>query len=192
MVIHVCNHGEACVSPWWCMCVTMVMHVCHHGIVRNSSWPLAIFQPISIFGRPKSILLGQIYCIFLMIWQSMTKNVWSSKNSKPISDLYFYHCHGDAYYIRMRWTYTYVDIHIHTHTHTSNFLFYVRTYVASSCKILMHVNLSYECCMYVSMAIQYFPICIICSCYKDILGPTNWLLSASCISCCYTLNIQLA
>ena len=60
---------------------------------RNNSRPLAIFRPISTFGRPKSILLGQIYCTFSMGWQLITyKNVLFSKNGRPISDPYFYHC----------------------------------------------------------------------------------------------------
>ena len=33
---------------------------------RNNSWPLAIFWPISAFGRPKSILVSQISCILSM------------------------------------------------------------------------------------------------------------------------------
>ena len=33
---------------------------------RNSSQPLAIFQPISVFGQPKFILVGQISCTFSM------------------------------------------------------------------------------------------------------------------------------
>jgi len=39
---------------------------------RNNSWPLAIFQPISTFGLPKSSLVSQSYCTFLMGWQSIT------------------------------------------------------------------------------------------------------------------------
>ena len=30
---------------------------------KNSNWPLAIFQPISTFGRPKSILIGRTFSI---------------------------------------------------------------------------------------------------------------------------------
>jgi len=43
---------------------------------------LAIFQPISTFGQPKSILVSQFYCTFSMGWQSITRlqNVISSKN----------------------------------------------------------------------------------------------------------------
>ena len=39
---------------------------------RNNSWPLAIFQPISIYGRRRSILFGQIQCTFAMGQQSTT------------------------------------------------------------------------------------------------------------------------
>jgi len=60
---------------------------------RNNSWPLAIFQPISTFGRPKSILVGQFYCTISIGWQSITyKMSYFQKNSRPISDPYFYHC----------------------------------------------------------------------------------------------------
>ena len=38
---------------------------------KNNSWPLAIFQPISTFGWPKSILVSQFYCTFSMGWQSI-------------------------------------------------------------------------------------------------------------------------
>ena len=65
----------------------------HISSARNNSRPLAIFRPISTFGRPKSILVGQIYCTFSMGWQLITyKNVLFSKNGRPISDPYFYHC----------------------------------------------------------------------------------------------------
>ena len=60
---------------------------------RNNSWPLAIFRPISTFGRPKSILVSQIYCTFSMGRPSITyKMSHLQKNSRPISDSYFYHC----------------------------------------------------------------------------------------------------
>ena len=59
---------------------------------RNNSWPLAIFQPISTFGRPKSVLVDQIYCTFSMGRPSITyKMSHLQKNSQPISDSYFYH-----------------------------------------------------------------------------------------------------
>ena len=58
---------------------------------RNSSWPLAIFQPVSTFGRPKSILVGQIYCTVSTGQLSITyKMSGFQKNSRPISDSYFY------------------------------------------------------------------------------------------------------
>ena len=47
-----------------------------HSSARNSSWPLAVFQPISTFGRPKSILVSQIYCTFSMGWQSITYKMY--------------------------------------------------------------------------------------------------------------------
>ena len=63
---------------------------------RNNSRALAIFRPISTFGRPKSILVGQIYYACSMGWQLITyKNVLFSKNGRPISDPYFYHCYGE-------------------------------------------------------------------------------------------------
>ena len=37
---------------------------------RNNSRPLAIFQPISAFGRPKSVLIGHISHTFSMGQQS--------------------------------------------------------------------------------------------------------------------------
>ena len=59
----------------------------------NNSRPLDISQPISTFGRPKSILVGQIYCTFSMRQQSITYEMfYFQKNSQPNSDPYFYHC----------------------------------------------------------------------------------------------------
>jgi len=63
---------------------------------RNNSWLLAIFWPISTFGWPKSILVGQFYCTFSMGWQSITLEIiqlsYLQKNNWIISDPYFYHC----------------------------------------------------------------------------------------------------
>ena len=60
---------------------------------RNSSWPLAIFRPISTFDRPKSILVGQIYCTLSMGQQSITYKMFDfQENGRPIFDPYFYHC----------------------------------------------------------------------------------------------------
>ena len=50
---------------------------------RNNSWPLAIFQPISTFGRPKSILVGQFYCTFSMGWQSITYKMSYLQKKQP-------------------------------------------------------------------------------------------------------------
>ena len=74
--------------------LTIVQH--HFSYVysaRNSSWPLAIFRPISPFGRPKSILVSQIYCTFSMGQQSITYKMSDfQENGRPIFDPYFYHC----------------------------------------------------------------------------------------------------
>ena len=51
-----------------------------HYSARNKL-AIAHFQPISTFGQPKSILVGQIYCTFSMGQQLITyKSVLSSKN----------------------------------------------------------------------------------------------------------------
>jgi len=64
---------------------------------RNNSWPLAIFQSISTFGQPKSILVGQFYCTFSMGWQSITyKMSYLQKNGQPVSDRY---CIYHYYYV---------------------------------------------------------------------------------------------
>ena len=42
------------------------MYIIFSARIYNSWWPLAIFQPISAFGRPKSILVGHISCTFSM------------------------------------------------------------------------------------------------------------------------------
>ena len=42
---------------------------------RNNSRPLAIFRPISAFGRPKSILVGQISHTFWMGQQSIAHKI---------------------------------------------------------------------------------------------------------------------
>ena len=58
--------------------VAHVLYVIYSA--RNNRRPLAIFQPISTFGRPKSILVGHIYCTFSMGWKLITyKNVPFSK-----------------------------------------------------------------------------------------------------------------
>ena len=60
---------------------------------RNNSRPLAIFQPISAFGRPKSILVSQISCTFSMRTAiSNLINILFSKNGRPIANPYFQHC----------------------------------------------------------------------------------------------------
>jgi len=69
----------------------------YYGSARNNDWPLAIFQPISTFGQPKSILVSQFYCTFSMGWQSITYKISClQKNGQPISDPYFYHCMGQS------------------------------------------------------------------------------------------------
>ena len=69
---------------------------------RNNSWPLAIFWPISTFGWLKSILVGQIYCIFSMGRPSiMHKMFYLQKNGQPISDSYLYHWNDDAVFERI-------------------------------------------------------------------------------------------
>ena len=42
---------------------------------RNNSWPLAIFQPISAFAQPKSVLVGQTSHTFSMGQQSVTYKI---------------------------------------------------------------------------------------------------------------------
>ena len=47
------------------VCMFVRIFLCFFS-VRNNSQPLAIFRPISAFGRPKSILIGHISHTFSM------------------------------------------------------------------------------------------------------------------------------
>ena len=47
------------------VCNWIIIYICDLS-ARNNSRPLAIFRPISAFGRPKSILIGHISHTFSM------------------------------------------------------------------------------------------------------------------------------
>ena len=66
------HYGEA--KEMWCLCSHMVQLKTISSAISNSQ-PLAIFWPISAFGRPKSILVSQISCTFLMRQQSVTYKI---------------------------------------------------------------------------------------------------------------------
>ena len=70
--------------------IVISIHIDYTFSARNNSRPLAIFQPFSAFGWPKSILVSQISCTFSMGTAfSYLKNIHFQKNSRPISDPYF-------------------------------------------------------------------------------------------------------
>ena len=51
------------------------MYIIFGARIYNSWWPLAIFQPISAFGRPKSILVSHISCKFSMEQQIISNKI---------------------------------------------------------------------------------------------------------------------
>ena len=104
-----CAHMYLCVCVCICVCVCVCVcvrvracvcartHISQHMKMqdyilciencvistRNGSWPLAIFQSISTFGQPKSILIGQIYYTFVMRQQSITYKMSDLQNKWP-------------------------------------------------------------------------------------------------------------
>ena len=88
---------------------------------RNNSRPLAIFQTISGFGRPKFILISQISCTFLMGQQSVTYKIsYLQKKGQLVSDACFWHCNMQS--ILPEWSLIAwgVDTYRHTNTHVVN------------------------------------------------------------------------
>ena len=75
VILPQCDMHQLCISlfkslwyPFYIPSVPILLLPFPLGVysARNNSWSLAIFQPISAFGRPKSILAGQISCTFSM------------------------------------------------------------------------------------------------------------------------------
>ena len=75
VILPQCDMHQLCISlfkslwyPFYIPSVPILLLPFPLGVysARNNSRPLAIFQPISAFGRPKSILAGQISCTFSM------------------------------------------------------------------------------------------------------------------------------
>ena len=44
--------------------LSVILSFVVYSRVQNNSWPLAIFQPISLFDQSKLTLVGHIYCTF--------------------------------------------------------------------------------------------------------------------------------
>lgn len=78
MVMHVCNHGDGCVSPWWYLCVTLVMDMCYPGDVHTcmSPWQckdIDIHMHVMIehtYGNwlVKLIMITMWKCIFIYLF----------------------------------------------------------------------------------------------------------------------------
>ena len=84
MCLFVC----VCVCVCACLCVFVFVHA--YAVLEITVKPLAIFQPISAFSRPKSILIGQISHMLSMGQQSVAYKIsYLQKNGQPISDSYF-------------------------------------------------------------------------------------------------------